>query len=53
MKDIFDKATISMKWQVKAHSETIKVLEFIEEANILTTSSFDRKVKIWSATTGE
>jgi WD40 repeat protein len=38
---------------VKAHTETVKVLEFIEEESILMTSSFDRRVNIWNAITGE
>ena len=42
-----------MKWQVKAHSQTVKVLEYIDEAGILMTSSFDKKVKIRKASTGE
>lgn len=42
-----------MKWQVKAHNETVKVLEFIEEESILMTASFDKRVNIWNAITGE
>jgi WD40 repeat protein len=53
IKDIVDRATISLKWQIKAHTEMVKVLEYVEEANILMTSSFDRKVKLWKAATGE
>ena len=42
-----------MKWQIKAHTQTIKVLEYIEEADIIMTSSFDKRVKIWHSTTGQ
>lgn len=47
-----NRCSINLKWQVKAHTETVKVLEFIEEENILMTSSFDRRVNIWNAKTG-
>ena len=53
IKDIIDTSAVKLKWQVKAHTQTIRVLEYIEEANILMTSSFDKKVKIWDANTGE
>jgi WD40 repeat protein len=42
-----------MKWQIKSHTETVKVLEYVEEAGIIMTSSYDRKVKIWHAETGQ
>lgn len=53
IKDILNRSNINLKWQVKAHSETVKVLEFIEEESILMTSSFDKRVNIWNALTGE
>ena len=39
-------------WQIKAHQEVIKSLEYIEEEKLLITTSFDKKVKIWSAESG-
>lgn len=38
---------------MKAHTETVKVLEYIEEEDILVTASFDKKVKIWHAQSGD
>lgn len=42
-----------MLWQVKAHQEVVKSLEYVQEEELLITTSFDKKVKIWSAKTGE
>lgn len=49
---IFEEAKIKFLWNVKAHTEVVKSLEYIEEEKLLITTSFDKKVKIWSAETG-
>lgn len=41
------------KWQVKTNHEIIKEVAFIPEENILCTSSYDKKIKIWNSQTGE
>ena len=42
-----------MLWQVKAHLENVKVLEFIHEEDVVVTAGLDRKVKIWNGVSGE
>ena len=42
-----------INWQVKTNHEVIKHLQFVPEENILCTCSFDKKVKLWDAKTGE
>jgi hypothetical protein len=46
------KLKFKIKWQVKTNHEMIKLVEFIPQENILCTSSFDKKIKIWNAQTG-
>lgn len=38
---------------MKAHQEVVKSMEYIEEELLIVTTSFDKKVKIWDAKTGE
>ena len=47
------KLKFKIKWQVKTNHEMIKLVEFIPQENILCTSSFDKKIKIWNAQTGQ
>ena len=46
---IFEEAQIKVLWKVKAHNEVVKSLEYIEGEELLVTTSFDKKVKIWKA----
>lgn len=39
-------------WVSKAHSEEIRSLDYSVEFQLLTTSSADKKLKIWSTETG-
>lgn len=40
-------------WQTKTNHEIVKLVKFIEKENVLCTCSFDKKVKLWQAGTGE
>ncbi|KRX07968.1 WD40-repeat-containing domain [Pseudocohnilembus persalinus] len=37
----------------RAHNDSIKSISYIPSENLLTTTSFDKKVKIWNSQTGE
>ena len=50
---IFEDAKVSVVWQIKAHQQVIKSMEYIEQEDLLVTTSFDKKVKIWNAKTGD
>ena len=39
-------------WISRAHYEIVKSLEFLEGANILATTAYDKKVKLWDAEVG-
>jgi hypothetical protein len=47
------KLKFKIKWQSKTNHEIIKMIQFIQEENILITCSYDKKVKFWNARTGE
>lgn len=40
-------------WVVRTHNEPVKSMQFIEAENILATTAFDKRVKLWKAETGE
>lgn len=42
-----------MKWIAKAHYEVIKSLEYVPSENLLITTAYDKKVKIWDSETGK
>jgi WD40 repeat protein len=44
---------MQLLWTLKAHQEQIKSLEYIHKENLLITTAFDRKVKIWNSQTGK
>jgi len=39
-------------WISRAHYEIVKSLEFMEGANILATTAYDKKVKLWDTEVG-
>jgi hypothetical protein len=47
------KLKFQIKWQVKTNHEAIKVVNFVSEENLLYTSSYDKKVKLWNASNGQ
>ena len=40
-------------WIIRAHYEIIKSLEYVAKENILITTAYDKKVKIWDSLTGK
>lgn len=40
-------------WYTRAHYEIIKSLEYVQSEQILITTAFDKKVKLWDSTTGK
>ncbi len=49
---IFSRAEIMQRWQVRAHQEIIRSLALLDDENVLITTSFDKKVKLWDAEDG-
>ena len=43
---------INYYWSVKAHSESIRSVDFLSEESLLATSSYDKRVKLWQADNG-
>ncbi|KAL4503262.1 hypothetical protein ABPG72_000868 [Tetrahymena utriculariae] len=48
----FDGVEYQEVWSVRAHYEMIKSLEYIQEENLLITTAYDKKVKLWDSKTG-
>lgn len=44
---------IEKLWTVKVHLEPIKSIEYIESEQLIITTSFDKRVKIWNSLTGQ
>jgi len=40
-------------WATKAHLEPIRAIEYVESEDLVFTSGLDKRVKIWSASTGK
>ena len=49
----FKEIEITCLWSFKAHNEQIKSLEYILKENILITTAYDKKVKLWDSVTGD
>jgi WD40 repeat protein len=43
---------LEVVWRIKTHTEPLKSLEYISCEELLVTTSYDKTVKIWKATTG-
>lgn len=40
-------------WVIRAHYEQIKSIEYIHEEDLLISTAFDKKVKLWDSKTGK
>ena len=40
-------------FSTKAHNEIIKSLNYVYEENLLITTAYDKRVKIWDSNTGK
>ncbi len=47
------KLKFKIQWQTRTNHETIKLIQFIQEENIIITCSYDKKVKFWNAQNGD
>lgn len=51
--DKYSNFKLEMMWCVRTHTEPVKFMEYVPSEELLVTTSYDKMVKIWKATTGE